>query len=168
VQKELGRVPIDSYTHGDYRVEVYGWRAGLPTKTHKYFAVYTPNAPYIFLRHYMNVLDTGELQVAPVVPNDPNTTDAVASSESPPEPGEGKKGKGKRGKGKEPPAAEGAESSTAESSEKQREATPAVAEAATSEKETPKSEPKPDDKPALGEAAPAAEKQPAEPPQTKT
>lgn len=57
VQKELNRQPIDSFREQGYFVEVYGWRSGLPIKTHNYYAVYTDTSPRIFMTHSMNQFD---------------------------------------------------------------------------------------------------------------
>ena len=57
MQQELNRVPIQTFTDGDYFVEVYGWRSGLPVKTHNYYAIYDLGPPHIFLTHSKNVLD---------------------------------------------------------------------------------------------------------------
>lgn len=78
VQNELKRKPIDQFTTGNYMVEVYGWRAGLPMKSHKYYAVYEDGTPYVFLKHYMNVLDMDELKSLPqIVVGADASTDAV-------------------------------------------------------------------------------------------
>jgi hypothetical protein len=66
VQKELQRSPIESFAEGGYFIEVYGWRAGLPVKSHKYFAVYTNGSPKMFLKHYMTELDLDELRSLPL------------------------------------------------------------------------------------------------------
>ena len=41
VQSELKRTPIEILRQDGYLIEVYGWRAGLPTRTHNYYAVYS-------------------------------------------------------------------------------------------------------------------------------
>src|SRR5687767_12606325 len=38
VQQELQRTPIRTFSENGYYVEVYGWRAGVPTRHHEYFA----------------------------------------------------------------------------------------------------------------------------------
>lgn len=86
VQKELKRAPMETFTtDGGYMVEVYGWRSGLPTKTHKYYAVYTQDTPYIFLKHYMTEILMDELKNLPLVsesgPN-VNKTDRVVDNET--------------------------------------------------------------------------------------
>jgi hypothetical protein len=73
VQNELKRTPIRQFSEGGYMVEVYGWRSGLPTNTHNYYAVYVDAAPYIFLKHYMNKLEKTEL--APLVSEGEVNTD---------------------------------------------------------------------------------------------
>lgn len=77
VHDELKRKPIDQFKTGPYLVEVYGWRAGLPLKTHKYYAVYGNGKPLVFLKHYMNELDMKELEDLPLMVADGNapTTD---------------------------------------------------------------------------------------------
>jgi len=40
VQETLGCLPSETYPEGLYTVEVYRWTAGLPFKTHNYYAVY--------------------------------------------------------------------------------------------------------------------------------
>lgn len=62
VQAELARAPSETFTEDRYFVEVYSWRAGLPIKTHNYYAVYTKGPPHIFLMHYPNELDRSELR----------------------------------------------------------------------------------------------------------
>jgi hypothetical protein len=57
VQQELQRQPIETFSENGYFIEVYGWRAGVPTRHHKYFAVYTEGAPHIFQTHAMNEFD---------------------------------------------------------------------------------------------------------------
>jgi hypothetical protein len=81
VQNELKRAPIRTFTENGYMVEVYGWRAGVPTKHHEYYAVYHAPPPYIFLKHYMNVLDMDELRTPMFVELDPNANSNLAPGE---------------------------------------------------------------------------------------
>jgi hypothetical protein len=67
VQKRLGKAPSSTYTDGGYLVEVYQWQAGVPFKTHKYFAVYTEEPPHVFLKHYAHSFDPQELKGIPLV-----------------------------------------------------------------------------------------------------
>ena len=87
VRNELKRSPIRTFSEGGYLVEVYGWRAGLPIKSHEYYAVYTDDKPNIFLKHYTTELDMDELKALPlIVPADPNapTSDLVVGTGSSP------------------------------------------------------------------------------------
>jgi hypothetical protein len=61
VQKALGTPPSRVYQEGGYTVEVYSWRAGLPIKTHDYYAVYNSASPPAFLKHYKFEVPAGEL-----------------------------------------------------------------------------------------------------------
>lgn len=67
IQNALGRAPIETFSENGYLVEVYGWRAGLPIKTHNYYAVYTDAAPHIFQMHYMNELDRTDIARPPIL-----------------------------------------------------------------------------------------------------
>jgi hypothetical protein len=82
VQNELKRAPIDTFTKNGYMVEVYGWRSGLPTKTHKYYAVYQDGMPFIFLKHYQNVMEMDELKdLVSDAPQEAPSTELIAGSD---------------------------------------------------------------------------------------
>lgn len=71
VQAALNRPPSRVFSIGGYHVEVYSWRAGLPIKTHDYYAVF---AGKLFLKHYKFELPTEELTgtSAYITPPDPS------------------------------------------------------------------------------------------------
>ena len=89
VRNELKRSPIRTFSEGGYLVEVYAWRAGLPIKSHEYYAVYTADKPNIFLKHYTTQIDMDELKSLPlIIPADPNapTGNLVVETGGPPSP----------------------------------------------------------------------------------
>lgn len=76
VQEALQRKPSRSMKVGEYEVEVYSWMAGLPFRTHDYFAVYSPvNGKLVLATHFKFTLPEEELQVkirrSPVKPVPP-------------------------------------------------------------------------------------------------
>jgi hypothetical protein len=102
VQNELKRSPIDILRQDGYLIEVYGWRAGLPTRTHNYYAVYSDEQPPIFLKHYMNFLDKEELKTMPtIVAPSGNMTDLLTGDLQPSAPGKGGGPRGQRKKEEE-------------------------------------------------------------------
>lgn len=66
IQQALGRKPSRVDTVKDFTVEVYSWRAGLPWKTHDYYAVYGPGESKPFITHYKFIFDPKELTDRPV------------------------------------------------------------------------------------------------------
>lgn len=66
VQEKLHRSPVQSFQEGPYQVEVYSWRAGLPIRSHNYYAVYSAGTPLVFLKHYKFELPMEELEVMPM------------------------------------------------------------------------------------------------------
>ncbi len=76
VQETLHRKPSRTMKVGEYDVEVYSWIAGLPFRTHDYFAVYSQvNGKSILATHFKFTLPKEELQVkvrrSPVKPVPP-------------------------------------------------------------------------------------------------
>ena len=100
VQQELQRAPIRTFSENGYFVEVYGWRAGLPTKYHEYFAIYTDGQPHIFQTHSKNIFDTELVKTRPVnvVAEDPSLPNMTPGAGPPPAAaGDGEaKGEGKK------------------------------------------------------------------------
>lgn len=67
VQNELKRKPSRVRTEGPYEIEVYSWMAGLPFRTHDYYAVYTKDGETrVFKTHYKIKLPLNELVPPPV------------------------------------------------------------------------------------------------------
>ncbi|MGE0755752.1 MAG: hypothetical protein AB7F89_01080 [Pirellulaceae bacterium] len=64
IQEKLGRAPDNTFTEGPYHIEEYNWRAGIPIRTHKYYAVYSDGTPLIFLKHFKFELPPEELAVS--------------------------------------------------------------------------------------------------------
>ena len=64
IQKKLSRQPAKVLkSHPPYVIEVYSWMAGLPFRTHNYYAVYTPAGGQLrFVTHFMYELPPGELE----------------------------------------------------------------------------------------------------------
>jgi len=64
IQKKLNRQPAKVLkNHPPYVIEVYSWMAGLPFRTHNYYAIYTSAAGELrFVTHYMYELPPGELE----------------------------------------------------------------------------------------------------------
>jgi hypothetical protein len=62
VQSTLNRKPAKVLDEGQYHVEIYSWRSGLPIRSHNYYAVYQAGVPLIFLKHYKFGLPMEELQ----------------------------------------------------------------------------------------------------------
>jgi hypothetical protein len=52
IQDKLNREPTRTYDEGDFHVEVYSWRSGLPIRSHNYYAVYQRGTPLVFLKHF--------------------------------------------------------------------------------------------------------------------
>jgi hypothetical protein len=76
VQETLHRKPARTMKVGEYDVEVYSWIAGLPFRTHDYFAVYSQvNGKSVLATHFKFTLPEEELQVkvrrSPVKPVPP-------------------------------------------------------------------------------------------------
>lgn len=62
VRQALGFTPAYSIKKGEYQVEVYAWTAGLPFRSHDYYAVYTGQGTNLtFKRHYKFHLPMEEL-----------------------------------------------------------------------------------------------------------
>ena len=62
IQSLLGQAPSTTFTDGPYRVEVYRWAAGLPFRSHDYYAVYMGRGKNkVFMRHYKFYLPSDEL-----------------------------------------------------------------------------------------------------------
>ena len=69
VQQLVGFTPSHTITKGIYRVEVYAWTAGLPFRSHDYYAVYTGQGNNLtFMRHYKYVLPFDELSPRVIAP----------------------------------------------------------------------------------------------------
>ena len=65
VQSVIGRAPKVSYSEGPYQIEIYAWVAGLPFRSHEYYAVYVGRGPnMVFMRHYKHYLPVEELTPA--------------------------------------------------------------------------------------------------------
>ena len=62
VQQALGFTPSYTINKGSYVIEVYAWTAGLPFRSHDYYAVYKGQGTNpIFMRHYKFLLPIDEL-----------------------------------------------------------------------------------------------------------
>ncbi len=174
VQNELKRAPIETFSEGGYFVEVYGWRAGLPIKTHNYYAVYTDGAPYVFLKHYMTKIEMDELRPL-LVPPGPGaeSTEIVTATSVPPGPGfgAGKKGKGKKANPDSESAVPGEGTKVAGANETPGDAAPSVPESAAPAKAPVPPDSNADDKKesaaSSAEATPAIEKPAADKSQPK-
>jgi len=75
VQSTLGRAPSETFVSGLFTVEAYRWNAGMPMKTHDYYAVYSKIGPELaFVAHFKFDLDTDSLtnneDIADAVPVD--------------------------------------------------------------------------------------------------
>ena len=62
VQQALGFTPNYTIKKGPYVIEVYAWTAGLPFRSHDYYAVYKGlGTNPVFMRHYKFLLPMDEL-----------------------------------------------------------------------------------------------------------
>jgi len=62
VQQAIGFTPTHTIKKGPYHIEVYAWTAGLPFRSHDYYAVYKGMGKNpIFMRHYKFLLPLEEL-----------------------------------------------------------------------------------------------------------
>jgi hypothetical protein len=168
VQNALNRKPARMLNVGDYQVEVYSWVAGLPFRTHDYYAVYnTGGGSLLFSTHFKFELPREELEkaTAPAKPEGemaPPTEGPMMGGErripGPQASGEGPgadEPRGKRKRTEEQPQDDAVAGSTSgEGMEKAAPATDAPAGAAAEPKEAP----------SAAETPAAAEKQEPVPP----